>query len=319
VSISNSEHWKCVLPVLPPGQSWDNYYGDVDLERFSDRDGPLSSIKLPFSGLGISSLGVGADPALLVDTKFAKSKTLAPDYSYPNISPSVTSGQRTWLDLVSDPARTFNLEGFDNPSTTSGWKSGDGILFNGTTDYVRTTGFYQHAVTAYTVEAWVYISSSATDSDRVIFGNRGAADSNSLTLYSSAHLFMFAADRAGFRMGIKTNVQAEIGKVHHVVGTWAAPSGTSVDSSHFQIYLNGKKVVTTPQSLTGYSFISPLSGDPAGAMIGSNGSTDPKFMGQMRRVAVYNRVLSDNEIYEHCAGFAFLLPTYLIPSTGCSR
>ncbi len=312
---SNSEYWTCTLPTGAGAgaiSDSDQYYGEVTLTR--SLPAPSRTVTLPFSGPGISSLGVGADPGFLVDSRYARSKTMDRNQFYPLPAGGCSTVQRTWLDLVSEPpGRQFNLTGFSS-CDINGWRENGGELaFNGTSDYVTTTGFYQNAVTAYTVEAWIYSTAGDSDNPRVIFSNRTSSDTNytSLTFYLYGNKLMFAVDYPGVRIGVKTPVPSLRAQWHHVVGTWQASSGTRVAKSQFQIYLDGKKMTTDDEDIGSTYRTSPLSGDPSGAKIGWNVDPDLKFKGSMSRVAVYNRVLSENEIYEHC--------TRLASRYGCSR
>lgn len=214
--------------------------------------------------------------------------------------------QTTWFDLSAN-----NNEGALNSMTgisTSGWVgAGTGaspyaLAFDGTNDSV-TTSYLQNAVTAYSVEVWVKTTDAGAQ--KVFVHNRGAGSGKSLTLgigttgggHGGAGRIGFELDSDGIDIGISTNTAYNDGVWHHVVGTWAATSGTAVATSQFRIYVDGA-LATTAGTATG-SANSPLTG-LGGTTIGYHAPWATYFSGSLAKVAIYNRQLSLAEVQQNC-------------------
>src|SRR5207237_3684119 len=82
---------------------------------------------------------------------------------------------------------------------------------------------------------------------------------------------------------------------HHLVGVWSALSGTALDPSQFQVYIDGLLASTTPSQANGCGCTpsSPLSGN-GGVGIGMFG-----FTGQLAEAAIYTTALPAAQVLAH--------------------
>src|SRR3989338_7734127 len=114
-----------------------------------------------------------------------------------------------------------------SPTALSSGKIGTSQTFNGTSDYVDTS-YIQYQVTAYTIEAWV----KTTSGNRIV-QDRGSGAGRSLSFGATA----YSMDTDGENVGVSTLATVADNTWRHVVGVWAASSGTPVASSQFKFYV----------------------------------------------------------------------------------
>jgi hypothetical protein len=149
--------------------------------------------------------------------------------------------------------------------------------FNGTSQDI-TTPFVQVSSTAYTVEAWINVPSSDTNT-AVVVNDRGTGAGHSLTLALDGNKacgttscggthgnvgnptgkLMFGDDSNNIWIGAEaSNTASNDGNWHFVVGEWAATSGIAVATSQFSIYIDGAAPVS--QGVMIGTDTSPLTG-----------------------------------------------------------
>lgn len=158
---------------------------------------------------------------------------------------------------------------------------------------------------AYSVEAWV--KSTDTGLQRVIVQNRGTSSTaKSLTLSMGgtypggpgvAGDLALGVDSAAGYVGVYTPAAYNDGQWHHVVGTWSAPSGGTILSTQFNLYVDGAEVTTLP-STSGALLSAPLAGS-GGTTIGRHAAWNTHFTGSVDEVALYDRALGADRIAAH--------------------
>ena len=166
------------------------------------------------------------------------------------------------------------------------------LTLNGTTQYITTT-YQQTSVTAYSVEAWVKISSAVTS---VIVQDRGTGAGQSITLAMTSGAPYIGLDTAGTLIKITSTSALSTGQWHHIVGTWAGTSGVAVSTAQFALYVDGSAVATT-SSTTGAAN-APLSG-LGGTIIGYHQSWGQYCACSIDEVAVYTYQLSAAKVLAH--------------------
>jgi hypothetical protein len=192
-------------------------------------------------------------------------------------------------------------------------KIGNALSFDGKTAYVETTNIVEENETAYSIGAW--FKTSATDL-QVIFANRGvtATTGQSLTLTigspspgfdaggEAAGAIYWVLDNDGFAFGVQSDDAYNDGTWHYVVATWAAPTGTSLDSGQFSLYVDGAGPISTTEFVENIvGFVqSPVSGYQA-AQIGtslawSSNGTPSYFHGLLDEVTVWSRELAASDV-----------------------
>ncbi len=150
--------------------------------------------------------------------------------------------------------------------------------FNGKSQDI-TTPYVQVSSTAYTVEAWIKIPSTATTT-QVIVNDRGSGAGHSLTLALDGNLacgstscggtlgsvgsptgkLMFGDDSNNIWIGTEaSNTAINDGNWHFVAGSWTATSGVAIAPSQFKVYVDGAIPVTATSGNTGTDS-SPLTG-----------------------------------------------------------
>jgi hypothetical protein len=203
-----------------------------------------------------------------------------------------------------------------------------GIILDGTSGYV-TTGFLQTSVTAYSIEGWIRTTASAAGYfTGPIFQDRGAGTGLSLTLVMAgsdqsppctAGALMFVFDTADYEAGVCSNSTYNDGTWHHVVATFSAATGTSIQCGttawpnwttwtssncpEFQLYVDGVSVGGLASGET-IPFSSPLTGSGP-AIIGYHQPWDVYWPGSVDEVAVYLSALSATRVvaHYHAAGY----------------
>jgi hypothetical protein len=168
-----------------------------------------------------------------------------------------------------------------------------GVTLNGTSQYI-TTGYVQTSVTAYTLECWIKTASTAS---MVMVSDRGSGAGISVTLAMSAGKPFVGIDSNSIIDKITySGSSIADGSWHHVVGTWAAASGTATSVSQLALYIDGIAVSTTASNSS--SSTSPLTG-LGGTVIGYHQAWGQYFDGSIDEVAIYTTQLSAGRIQAH--------------------
>ena len=112
---------------------------------------------------------------------------------------------------------------FDEVNTTD-CKFNNCFTFDGTNDYMEST-HSQTGVTAYTIAVWIKTTSASTS---LIIDARGSPENSlSFGLLSGGEVW-YIVNAASTDLGRNSVNTVNDGQWHHIVGTWSAPSGTSV-------------------------------------------------------------------------------------------
>ena len=181
------------------------------------------------------------------------------------------------------------------------------------------TPYVQTNATAYSIEAWVKTTSTASwmeiATDRGVSGSYG----KSLTLGLNngacsgvAGAPFFALDSDNIFIGAQGTVAINDGTWHHVAGVWSAPSGVAVSPSQFTLYVDGSPTPVNLCSIGGAS--APLTGLD-GTRLG------PNFTGSLDEVAIYPTALSQAQINAHisAAGYIPALATNVVATAGANQ
>lgn len=187
-----------------------------------------------------------------------------------------------------------------NPTTMPAYEAATGaFVFDGVNDVILTTGT-TYPVSEYdplTVEAWVYVPSSATWSNGSNFGNlfgRGSF-SGSIGLWRSTtnnRIIMWSRgddpnSGNGYAIADITRDQW-----YHVVGVWTGPTRIA------KIYKNGVfDNATTPLNVFGGFEASGTWN--LGSNFATGGSNGSVFGGKLAKCKVYNRELTATEIQQN--------------------
>jgi hypothetical protein len=185
------------------------------------------------------------------------------------------------------------------------FSAGDHLKFNGSNSYVELSGSSALHNGRYTIEAWAYPTSLNSGYERCI-----AMDVNSYTFYLALSDRTAVYGSKGYGIGwysggwkgVATNDNPAnyLNQWTHVVGTY--------DGGTFKIYINGELKNSANYTLSGSS----------GTLtrVGYYKSTSPQpWDGYIDEVAIYDRVLSQEEIQAHYYRRKFASPQ---PSTTVS-
>jgi hypothetical protein len=193
-------------------------------------------------------------------------------------------------------AGIFDYSGYQNASTFVGdtaWTVGPShraaaLKFDGTGDYSDSPISTTLDLTTVTMSAWVYSLDDV--SAQIIVGKAAAVGSHTDPFFSYA----LQSSGTTYRMWVATGgagtgdyAVSLAGAL--VVGTWNHVAGTH-DGANILIYVNGMLQGTTPKIGALAAFATPL-------RLAANGAAGELFTGSISDVRVYNRVLSDSEIY----------------------
>ncbi len=174
--------------------------------------------------------------------------------------------------------------------------------FNGASSYVSVP-YVQNSVTAYTIAAWV----KTTASQGAVVSDRGSGAGQSITLAvgpscgspgsycsgSTAGTPAVLLDSNNVIQLLNANRAVNNGKWHLIVGTFYAPSGTSVSPSDFKIYVDG--VASPGPTYSSGSASSPLSG-LGNTIIGYEQVWGLYFSGNIANVQIYTTALSPAQV-----------------------
>ncbi len=200
-------------------------------------------------------------------------------------------------------AKDISENGYDGVITgkldcVAGIGNSKALRFKGA-EYITTT-YQQLNTTAYSVSAWVKIGKTEGGG---ILDNRGAAYSGatSLTLVSMAnspihnrYTTNFGVHGDDIAIGKSSTKGINNNSWHHLVGTWSANSGSTVTTKQFNFFIDGVKVST---SVNIGNAVSPLSGVDY-TTIGYYKAWESFFKGTIDDVRIYNRVLTDTEVFQ---------------------
>ena len=188
----------------------------------------------------------------------------------------------TWTDLAGSDDGTLT----NGPTYSS--SNGGYIDFDGTNDRVEVTGINVSALSAFTLEAWVYPTSSSAD--ETVFGNfYGGLSNSSFLLYwdvGTALGFDWVAintSRSFFRIGTST-ANGTVNEWNHVVATFSG--------SQMQLYVNSASVGTSSFNGT----LRNISGFRLGA---DTSSTTRPLSGNIAAAKVYDKILSSAEVTQN--------------------
>ncbi len=184
--------------------------------------------------------------------------------------------------LSANDSTANNNNGVITTATAVPGEIDGGASFDGSTSVIATS-YVQTAVTAYTVEAWISTSSPnvatvvddrGSNGHSLTFGLDGNGACGSTigcalrTDPNPTGKLMFGDDAGGIFIGAEGTTLLNDGSWHHVVGTWSAPAGTSVDPSQFSLYVDGKQVGNPSSVFVYLGDTSPLTGS-GGTLIGA--------------------------------------------------
>jgi len=184
-----------------------------------------------------------------------------------------------------------NLSGSATATLTNGptYSSNNGgyIDFDGSNDYVDVTGIDVSAMSAFTLEAWVYPTSSSADG--TVFGNFGSsASTRSFIFYwdvgdSALNFDWLVSTSAFYRIGTST-ANGSINAWNHVVGTYSG--------SQIQLYVNGSSI--------GTASVSGTINNNSGFRLGADQTSGLRALnGNISAAKVYNKVLSSAEVTQN--------------------
>jgi len=166
-------------------------------------------------------------------------------------------------------------------------------LTGGTTDRMATTNFEKLAGgTGFTVECWTNFATVPTNYLNLV-GDRETGGDFNLMLYAGAGGFIrpHVYTSTGFS-SIDSVQRLGVGETHHLVSTWDAATGD------LKLYIDGQQAEVTVSAGT-----NPRTGTAANTdnpiYIGRDASTDVPATAVIDEAAIYNRPLSNTEIYGH--------------------
>jgi hypothetical protein len=195
---------------------------------------------------------------------------------------SYTGSGTTWIDLSGDATSTLT----NGPTYSS--SNGGYIDFDGTNDRVEVTGINVSALSAFTLEAWVYPTSSSAD--ETVFGNFYGGLSNSSFL-----LYWDVGGALGFDW-VAINTSSTIHRIgttpaNGTVNAWNHVAAT-FSGSQIELYVNGSSVGTA-------SFIGTLR-NISGFRLGADTSSATRPLGgNIAAAKVYDKILSSAEVTQN--------------------
>jgi hypothetical protein len=165
------------------------------------------------------------------------------------------------------------------------------LAFDGTTDYVEIDDDVSLNPSNITIEAWVMLNASPTSLGHDMWAVDKYTTSGSDRGYTLLMDTYFGQDRVGFYIGnssttrLRSSSTLSLHTWHHVTATY--------NGSLMAIYINGSLDNSAPYS----NGILPFSGD---LYIGGPYSSGSNFFnGTIDELAIYNRSLSEDEVFDH--------------------
>ncbi len=227
---------------------------------------------------------------------------MATNYNY--FGNLVTSGLVLDLDaakLVSYPGTGttwFDISGNGNNGTLTNGPTFTGIgkqaaiVFDGTDDYVLLSNTFMADAPAGTFDIWFNLSTTSGSSysgvSNILIGKPSSPD--------NAFGFSPSTSKLMFRLGNVTNLTSSVSAN---TGSWQSAQGVW-DSTKMSIYQNGSPVASvTVSGSTWYG------GTSYNTVLGRNytGQAAGSFTGQQGNVKIYNRSLSQFEIWQNFNAF----------------
>ncbi|MBY0369704.1 hypothetical protein K2X33_03395 [bacterium] len=210
------------------------------------------------------------------------------------------SSDTSWFELTSSAA-TGTLNGFSSCGSTTGW-NGDGtrtisstagpyrLTFDGSNDYVSlgSTNYIGTGTTPMTVQMWAYINSITNNTAQVMVRLNQSTEYVSGFYKNSGNTYLLASFRGQTQNWPIITESLYTGRWINL--TFAYTGGNKDTASSFKFYLNGTQVTSTQTNFGtagGSGNINELGRD-----------TSASYMnGEMGPVLIYNKELSQSEIY----------------------
>jgi hypothetical protein len=198
---------------------------------------------------------------------------------------SFNEGTSTIAGDFSGNGNNGSMSGFSNPSTaTSGWtdgRLGNALVFDGSDDHVTVPDSPSLSITGdITVSLW-FKTAGGVVGDRLI-------DPRSSTASNTFNMLFLGGDTVAFTIDTGAGVSSQSptsysdNNWHHVVGKW--------DGSDIYLYVDGVQVDSDPQTGSMDNLSAPL-------IIGDRFDFVGPFNGSIDEVRIYNRSLSEDEVY----------------------
>ncbi len=191
-----------------------------------------------------------------------------------------------------------NRNGTINGAAWSAGKNGNGLRFNGTSDYVSIPLINNDEIS---ISAWFYKNARDTSNADAIFGGWRWEDNTRLQEGYDLRFYQDSPDTLQFVLvtqnggGVKTQRKAEytfgnsVGAWYHVAGTYNKTTGEQ------KLYIDGQLVDT--QTHPAGNTVVPLS-FYSDMRIGHSRVNDGYFNGIIDEVRIYNQALSDQMVLE---------------------
>ncbi|MDD5287824.1 MAG: DUF2341 domain-containing protein [Dehalococcoidales bacterium] len=200
-----------------------------------------------------------------------------------------TGGIGWWKFDETSSTVAYDAWGGNNGALVSGptrvtGKTGNALSFNGTSDYVQMPDTVPNPSSQITIEAWVKIPTSATQSNGFIFEKqKHLYDSYVLRLTGFKAQFVLDNDADSYSYAIESPAAINDNQWRHIAGTY--------DGSVMRLYVDGI-LVATGAEMTGNICYD----DTQPPRIGFHYEADTYFSGIIDEVKIYNRALSENEV-----------------------
>jgi hypothetical protein len=186
---------------------------------------------------GTDRLNKGGDGVVIV--RYIVSNPIRDPY-FPNTNIAVNSliSNPTYIDDASSYSLILNNNNYPTPSKFNPFSSSYGIIFNGTTDYIRIPSTPALSLTDFTIEGWVYVVGN-TGTNRTIFSTRpinstvGVYTGGSFGVNQNGGLYWYTGSFAANN----TNDLGLSNSWNHVA--------VSRQSNTVSIFLNGNRIPTT--------------------------------------------------------------------------
>jgi hypothetical protein len=235
------------------------------------------------------------------------------------------TGDKTYSDVAGSKRYTGTLVGnvtwsSDDPVTTTGDYS---LEFDGSDplhNYVQTTQKIPDVYT-FTVSLWFKVRPENSGNYVALVRTRTTErNSEGLFLglgrvltpdgyYGADDTIFYGVDRPGAICGINTQNTIQFGEWHHLVAVWGAhlagdtSANPPIDPEQFKIYIDGNLQEETSIEYRCGNISAPVNEDTAGNGLAFGhefwlGGVIEGFNGFLDDIRIYNRVLSDEEVFE---------------------
>jgi len=284
----------------------------------------FSSITLgPVNLTGVASPTNAYEVAVLSDQPMAYWPLSEPDNGLNNGNMGVTAHEyvsghdgtyananlgMSGFDPLNLPELTSSLLGIFEPTNSVITEVDSSVSGIANIDFAQPAG----GNAAFSVETWVNLTNSVQNASIVAKGC-GHNEQFALDVYTGGFRFVFR-DASGTARDTGVSADAANGQWYHVVGVWDGPNGT------VRLYVNGTNVASKTGYATGLGLFTPQVNPylPGANLvnIGSRPSTtsatgyDVQFQGKIANVAIYDSVLSTEQVAAH---FEAGSPTPVVP------